>query len=152
MDAIQFLKQEHQKAKAAFSKLMEAPPAQRAVLWKELQPELKAHEEVEEACLYDPIEKEGPSDAKLSEWTSTRHEEEVHKVEGLMKDIERLDPRAELWITTIHQIHTALENHIQQEEGEIFPRIQQVWDQSKLATAGREMTEMKAQKQHRAAS
>ena len=43
MDAIEFLKHEHQKAKAAFAKLLEASPDERGALWKELQPELKAH-------------------------------------------------------------------------------------------------------------
>ena len=33
MDAIQFLKQEHQKAKQAFEKLMNAAPAQQGARW-----------------------------------------------------------------------------------------------------------------------
>lgn len=146
MDAIQFLKQEHQKAKTAFGKLLEAAPAQRGALWKELRPELKAHEEIEEACLYGPIDEDGPSDPKLSEWVSDRHEGEVHEVEALMKETQRLEPQDERWLATVRQIHTALENHIRQEEGDIFPRISQVWDQSKLAKAGEEMSEMKAEK------
>jgi hemerythrin-like domain-containing protein len=146
MDAIQFLKQEHQKAKAAFGKLLEAPPAQRGALWKELQPELKAHEAIEEACLYGPLEEEGPSDAKLSEWVSDRHEEEVSEVEGLIKKTERLDPKDDAWLATVREIHSALENHIKQEEGEIFPRVGQVWDGKRLAQAGEEMSEMKTEK------
>src|SRR5215467_11170412 len=55
MDAIQFLKQEHRKAKGAFAGLLEADPDKREELWEELQPELKAHEEIEEACLYGPL-------------------------------------------------------------------------------------------------
>src|SRR5262245_49323751 len=146
MDAIQFLKQEHQKAKAAFGKLLEAPPAQRGALWKELRPELKAHEAIEEACLYGPLEEETPSDAKLSEWVSDRHQEEVGQVEALIKKTERLDPKDEAWLATVRQIHSALENHIKHEEGEIFPRIGQVWDGKRLAQAGGEMSEMKTEK------
>jgi iron-sulfur cluster repair protein YtfE (RIC family) len=146
MDAIQFLKQEHQKAKAAFGKLLEAPPAQRGALWKELQPELKTHEAMEEACLYGPIEEEGPSDPKLSEWVSDRHEEEVAEVEDLIKKTGTLDPKDDAWLATVEQIHSALENHIKQEEGEIVPRIGQVWDGKRLAKAGEEMSDMKAEK------
>jgi hemerythrin-like domain-containing protein len=146
MDAIQFLKQEHQKAKAAFGKLLEASPAQRGPLWKELQPELKAHEAIEEACLYGPIEEDGPSDPRLSAWVSERHEEEIGEVEGLIKKTERLDPKDDAWLETIRAIHSALENHIEQEEGEIFPRIGQVWDAKRLARAGEEMSEMKTEK------
>ena len=142
MDAIQFLKQEHQKAKAAFGKLLEASPAQRGALWKRLQPELKAHEAIEEACLYGPIEDEQPSDPRLSEWVTDRHAEEVSEVEGLIKKTDRLDPTDDAWLETVRSIHSALEKHIAQEEGEIFPRIGQVWDAGRLAKAGQEMSEM----------
>ena len=146
MDAIQFLKQEHQKAKAAFGKLLEAPPAQRGALWKELQPELKTHEAIEEACLYGPLADEAPSDPKLSEWVSDRHEEEVAEVEALIKKTERLDATDEAWLGAVRAIHSALENHIKQEEGEIFPRIGRVWDAQRLAKAGEEMKEMHSEK------
>ena len=43
MDAIQFLKQEHEKAKAAFATVLKAPPKTRGSLWAKLQPELEAH-------------------------------------------------------------------------------------------------------------
>jgi hemerythrin-like domain-containing protein len=143
MDAIQFLKQEHQKAKTAFGKLLAAAPAKRGGLWEELQPELKAHEEIEDACLYGPLAAERPSDPKLSEWVSDKHEEEVAEVEGLIEKTERLDPQDDRWLATIQQIHSALENHIHQEEGEIFPRISKVWDQARLEKAGEEMNGMK---------
>jgi hemerythrin-like domain-containing protein len=146
MDAIQFLKQEHQKAKAAFDKLLAASPAKRGALWKELQPELKAHEEIEEACLYAPLEKGGPSDAKLAEWVSDGHEEEVSEVEGLIEKTGRLDAQDERWLTTVKQIHTALEKHIKQEEGDVFPRIGEEWDSARLEQVGRQMGEMKSEK------
>lgn len=146
MDAIQFLKQEHQKAKAAFAKVLAATPAKRGELWRELQPELKTHEKIEETCLYAPLAEERPSDTKLREWVTDMHQEEVDEVEGLIAKTERLDPEDEGWLTTVQQIHTALENHISQEEGEIFPRISKAWDQAKMTKAGEEMSGMKAHK------
>jgi iron-sulfur cluster repair protein YtfE (RIC family) len=145
-DAIQFLKQEHQKAKAAFGKLLAAPPARRGELWEEIQPELKAHEEMEDACLYGPLAEERPSDAKLSEWVSDRHEEEVAEVESLIEKTKRLDPRDDRWFATIQQIHTALESHIRREEGDIFPRISKAWDHARLAKVAEEMSGMKGDK------
>ena len=92
MDAIQFLMREHQKAKAAFAKVLTARPAEREALWDELQPELEAHEEIETQCLYDPLSEEGSSDSRLVEWVSDGHEEEVQKVEALIEEMEGLDP------------------------------------------------------------
>jgi hemerythrin-like domain-containing protein len=146
MDAIQFLEQEHEKAKTAFGKLLEAQPAERGGLWKALQPELKAHEELEEACLYGPIEGDGVADAKLSGWVSGRHEGEVREVEGLIEQTERLDPKEARWLATVRQIHDALQRHIREEEGEIFPRIARAWTPDRLEKAGAEMRDMKAGK------
>jgi hypothetical protein len=58
MDAIQFLKQEHKKAKATLKKVLKASPESRGALWTELEPELKAHEQIEDACLYGPLARE----------------------------------------------------------------------------------------------
>ena len=149
MDAIQFIKQEHTKAKAAFATLLEAAPARRAAIWNELAPELKAHEEIEEACLYGPLLDEGPTDPKLVEWVSDKHSDEVEKVENLIEKTESLDPKDVGWLTIAKEIHSALEQHILQEEGEIFPRVAQFWDQDRLREAGEEMTEMKAEKSGR---
>ena len=146
MNAIQFLEREHEKAKAAFGKLMAATPADRGRLWKELQPELKAHEEIEEACLYGPLEQDGVDDAKLSGWVSDQHEEQVQEVEGLIEQTERLDPKEPSWLATVRKIHDALARHIQQEEGEIFPRIARAWSRDRLEQAGTEMSDMQAGK------
>ena len=110
MDAIEFLKQEHQKAKHAFETLLDAAPAQRGARWEELKPELKAHEKIEEQCLYGPIARDGASDPALSEWVSDRHQDEVHEVEGLIKETEQLDPEDETWLATVRQIKSALES------------------------------------------
>ena len=146
MDAIKFLEQEHEKAKAAFAKLLEAPPTERGRLWKALQPELKAHEELEEACLYGPIESAGVGDDKLAAWVSDRHEGHVREVEGLIEQSERLEPKEPRWLATVRQIHDALQRHIQEEQGEIFPRIARAWDRDRLERAGAEMADMKAGK------
>jgi iron-sulfur cluster repair protein YtfE (RIC family) len=146
MDAIQFLKQEHQKAKQAFEKLMDAAPAQRGARWEELKPELKAHEKIEEQCLYGPIARDGASDPALSEWVSDRHQDEVHGVEGLIEETEGLDPEDETWLATVRQIKSALENHIRKEEQDIFPQIGRIWNRTRLEEAGREMSQGKAEK------
>jgi hemerythrin-like domain-containing protein len=146
MDAIQFLKQEHERAKRAFATLLGTPPAERGARWSELVPELKVHEKIEEQCLYGPIARDGASDPALSAWVTDRHQDEVHEVEGLIEEMESLDPEDERWLLTVRQIKAALDNHIQQEEEDIFPRIGRIWDQHRLEEVGREMNESKAEK------
>jgi iron-sulfur cluster repair protein YtfE (RIC family) len=146
MNAIQFLKQEHQTAKAAFAKVLQASPTKRGDLWEELAPELEAHEQIEDACLYEPLAREaGGKDAKLAEWRE-KHQSEVDDVEGLIGEIDELDPEDDTWLAKVKKVHESLANHIQEEEGEIFPRISKVWNEARLAQAGKKMQEMKAEK------
>src|SRR5258705_13345360 len=98
MDAIQFLKQEHKKAKATLKKVLKASPESRGALWTELEPELKAHEQIEDACLYGPLAREaGRTDAKLGRWRA-KHQKEGGRVEGLIEEIESLDPGDKAWV------------------------------------------------------
>ena len=144
MNAIQFLKQEHETAKAAFEKVLRASPETRGELWQKLSPELAAHEQMEDACLYGPLSREaGGKDPKLAGWRK-KHQAEVDEVEGLMDEIEDLLPQDEKWLTKVKQVHASLKTHIQEEEGEIFPRISKVWDEARLEQAGTQMKEMKS--------
>ena len=146
MDAIQFLKQEHLKAKAAFEDVLKAAPESRGGLWTTLQPELVAHEQMEDACLYAPLARDaGQKDSKLTDWRKT-HQNEVDKVEGLIKELGKLDAKDASWLTKLKAVHASLESHIREEEQDIFPRISKVWDDTKLKQAGTEMKEMKAKK------
>jgi iron-sulfur cluster repair protein YtfE (RIC family) len=146
MDAIQFLKQEHEKAKAAFGKVLKAAPETRGQLWTKLQPELEAHEQIEDACLYEPLLRDAATtDSKLADWRKT-HQNEVDKVEGLIKAMRTLEPEATTWLTKLKAVHASLEDHIREEEQDIFPRISKVWDEAKLKQAGTDLEEMNAKK------
>ena len=145
MDAIQFLKQEHQNAKTAFEKVLKAAAETRGALWTTLQPELEVHEQIED-LLYEPLARAaGKTDPKLAEWPKT-HQTEVDKVDGLIKAMETLDPKDASWLTKLTAVHASLESHIREEEQDIFPRIRKVWNDDKLAQVGTAMKEMKAKK------
>ena len=142
MQAIQFLKQEHGKAKAAFQEIEGAPAGQRRGLWMKLHPELELHEKMEEQHLYGPAAREVQVDASLAEY-ETAHHREVQEAEGLIKEINRLEPSGDAWLATVKKLRGALEQHIRQEEQEIWPKIERAWDAARLEEAGRQMAAMK---------
>ena len=151
VNAIQFLKQEHQKAKAAFGKVLQASPQQRGGLWQGLAPELKLHEEIEDTCLYEPLARDAASkDKELAEWRQ-RHQAEVAKVGGLLETIHGLRADEAAWLGKVKEVHGALEHHIEEEESTIFPRIGKVWDEGRLERAGAQMAEMKSKHMGRVA-
>jgi iron-sulfur cluster repair protein YtfE (RIC family) len=151
MNAIQLLKSEHEKAKQAFQEIQAASASQRASLWAKLEPELKVHEEMEEVALYGLVAQEpGSTDQTLKEWHE-HHHEEVAEAEALIQEIDGLDSTGGDWVEKVEELQEALEHHIEEEEGDIWPRIQEAWDQSKLEYAGQQMETLKRQKMSRAA-
>jgi hemerythrin-like domain-containing protein len=141
MHAIRHLKQEHGKAKAGFQEIESAPQAQRQALWKKLRPELEHHEQEEERCLYGPVAREVQQDQMLADWERTHHHQ-VQEAENLIREIDHLDPADQKWLAAVQKLRSTLEQHIQKEEGQIWPRIEQVWDAARLEEAGRQMEAM----------
>ncbi len=151
MDAIQMLKQEHEQAKKIFGEIEQASEETRAQLWKKLKPELKVHEQLEEAALYGPVAREvGSKDAKLSDWEA-HHREEVSELESMIQEIGELEVSDPEWIEKVKELQQTLEHHIEEEEGDVWPRIQRVWDHEKLTYVGEQMAKMKRQKTQQAA-
>ena len=151
MNAIELLKNEHEKAKRAFGEIQAASADQRAQLWAKLEPELKVHEQMEEAALYGPVASEvGSRDETLREWQEVHHDE-VTEAEALIQEISGIDSTTDEWMEKIEELQETLEHHIQEEEGDIWPRIQRVWDESKLEHAGEQMETLKRQKMPHAA-
>lgn len=151
MDALEFLRQEHQKAKAAFGRIEGAPAEERGRIWNELKPELEVHEQIEEACVYGPVAAEaGANDPVLADWAD-RHQGEVEEVEEIFEEIEELDSKDPEWIARVAEVRSSLETHIEEEEDDIFPRISQAWDRSRLEQAGAKLQQMKSDKMRRAA-
>ena len=141
MNAIQFLKKQHEEAKAGFQKIEDASEGQRGKLWEHLSPELKLHEQMEEKHLYGPVSKETKEPA-LTSWPE-RHAREVHEAEQLIAAITRRSPQGSEWLQEVKHLHTALEAHIREEEQDIWPRIEKAWDRTQLEDAGKKMEAMK---------
>jgi hemerythrin-like domain-containing protein len=151
MNAILLLKNEHEKAKLMLGEIQAASAEQRGRLWAKLEPELKVHEQMEEAALYGPVaEAIGSTDQELKEWPE-HHHEEVTELEALIQEIGGLDPTDDQWMEKVEELQQTLAQHIEEEEGDIWPQIEQVWDQSRLEQAGQQMETLKRQKTPRAA-
>lgn len=139
MNAIEFLKKEHKKAKAEIKKIEQASPKQRGRLWARLAPELERHEQLEATYFYGPLAAEvGSSDETLANWPE-QHEEQVREATALIDEISRTSPSDSGWIERIRVLESALLGHIQTEEQEIWPRARKAWDDARLEEAGRQM-------------
>ena len=136
MDALEVLKQAHREAESTFQQIQQASPDERGALWAKLKPQLTAHEQYEDQFVYGPISKEAQGrDATLASWDQ-RHDAEVSQVNNLIAQVGQMDPEDQRWMQTINQVQMTLQQHIQEEEQQIFPRIRQFWGQDRLDEAG----------------
>jgi Hemerythrin HHE cation binding domain len=135
MNAIAFLKEQHEEAKRGFQGIAQGRPEQRGILWAALRPKLKLHEQLEETHVYGPAAQDARLTDPLASWPA-RHQEEVREAERLMETIDRQPAGEGEWMRTVEQLRTALERHIQEEESKIWPAITRVWDEGRLDQVG----------------
>jgi hypothetical protein len=122
MNAITFLKEQHEEAKRGFQGIERGGPEARGTLWAALKPKLKLHEQLEEAHVYGPVAQDARVTDRLASWPA-RHQEEVREAERLMDTVDRQPAGGAEWMSSVEQLRTALERHIQVEESEIWPAI-----------------------------
>jgi hypothetical protein len=146
MNALDWLKTEHEKAKKKFAEIEGARPEGRGELWKKLEPELEVHEIVERMHLYGPVARTSEArGTKLEEW-DRRHTEEVDEVKDVIGTMADADPASDDWLSNLGEVKSLLEEHIGEEENEIWPEIRRIWDAARLEEAGAKMEETHSEK------
>jgi hemerythrin-like domain-containing protein len=137
MDAIALLKADHDKVKRLLNDLettTERGIKTRAELFSTIKGELTLHEIVEEEIFYPELKAHPKArDVVLEGY------EEHHVVDLLMSELEALDVSDETWGAKALVMKENIEHHIEEEEGEMFPKARQVFDKAELEDLGRRM-------------
>ncbi|HEV7666301.1 MAG TPA: hemerythrin domain-containing protein [Chloroflexota bacterium] len=141
MDVLEFLTDEHDEAKAVFRKLEKAEGAQASKLFEQLKSMLTLHEEMEETYFYPKLKEE-----KATEEIVLEGYQEHHVMDLLIEELSELKPSAEVWAPKIKVLQENTEHHIEEEEGELFPKVRKIWNADKREQVGRQMQTMKAKR------
>jgi hemerythrin-like domain-containing protein len=143
MNAIHLLRTMHADTKVRFKVILGADnPARAAEQWQDLQPLLELHEQMEDRCLYAPLFEEMGPGTPLGDW-EIQHSADAAIVQQLVQLANELDPGSPEWRMAIGRVVDTLNKHVTDEEGQIFGRIEQVWDTARLEQAGEHMQRMK---------
>jgi hemerythrin superfamily protein len=141
MDVLEFLTDEHDEAKAVFKKLDKAEGAQATRLFEQLKSMLSLHEELEETFFYPRLKEE-----KATEDLILEGYQEHHVMDVLIDEISKLKPSAEEWAPKIKVLQENTEHHIEEEEGELFPKVRKIWDADQRDKVGRQMQDEKTRR------
>jgi hypothetical protein len=149
VDALKLLKHDHDEVKTMLSDLegtTERAEKTRVAGLAELKSELEVHEAIEEEIFY-PALKEHPKTKDLA----LEGYEEHHVVDMVMGELEGVDVSDETWMAKFTVMKENLEHHIEEEEGEMFPQAEKVFDVSELDALGDRMLARKEELQAQSA-
>jgi hemerythrin superfamily protein len=147
LDALALLKEDHQKVKkllGEIEKTTERGVKTREQLFEKLVHELTIHEQIEEQIFY-PAVKERAEKKELKELVTESYEEH-HFVDTVKAEIEGTPLDAEEWAAKLKVMMENIEHHaFEEEEGKMFPKVQEAFTKSELEDLGTQMAELKQQ-------
>jgi hemerythrin-like domain-containing protein len=142
MDAITLLRDDHQSIEKLFKRFEKA--GDRAYVTKRqivdrIIEELSIHAAVEEQIFY-PVARATVPD---TEDITLESLEEHQVVKWLLADLEKLDPEAERFDAKVKVLIDSVRHHIEEEEGEFFPKVRDELGRNALTDLGEQLNEAK---------
>jgi hemerythrin superfamily protein len=141
MDLYQLIKQDHQKVRRLFERLDEADdgtPAQ-ARLFGELKQALDLHAEVEEKYFYPALRRHAEAKDLIEEALAEHRE-----VREALDELDRADKEDGRWAAELSDLREDVEDHIEEEESEIFAIAAKLLDTAQTEAIARDIEQEKA--------
>ena len=139
MNALELLKQDHQKVKGLFQDVRKSSDrGKQKELFDKIDTELHIHTHIEETVFYPAIEEQ----EKLKDMVAEALEEH-QEAKMVLEELEELGADNHDFGSKLQQLMEAVEHHIDEEEGEMFPKIRQVFDEDELEQLGEELESAK---------
>jgi hemerythrin superfamily protein len=139
MNALEILKQDHQKVKGLFLEARDATDiGKRKDLFNQIDTELEVHAHIEETVFYPAIE-----DHEELKDMVTEALEEHEEAKSLLEELEELGVESHEFGSKLQQLMEAVEHHVEEEEGEMFPKIREVFEEDELEHLGQDLESAK---------
>ena len=143
MDAITLLENDHKKVEGLFARFEKLTP--RAVktmrdLNEQIIHELAVHAAIEEQVFY-PAVRECVPEADFNVLESL---EEHHVVKWTLSELDGMDPEHERFRAKMMVLIESVRHHVEEERGELFPKVRKALDRQALADLGQALESAKA--------
>jgi iron-sulfur cluster repair protein YtfE (RIC family) len=135
MHALELLKSDHQKVSELFAQA-EASQSEgnRGQIFEKIKTELETHTHIEETVFYPRLEQE----EDLKDMVAEAYEEHS-EVKNLLREIEALSGDSSEFDAKLKELQENVEHHVEEEEEEMFPVVEQNFDASALKELGKQM-------------
>ncbi|HZR10790.1 MAG TPA: hemerythrin domain-containing protein [Myxococcales bacterium] len=136
MDAIELLKMQHEEAKKLFEQIEAAEDEKKEDLFEQLADALAVHATIEEKHFY-PATKNARTEELLQEAV-----EEHLGVKRLIADLLEMSPEDAQFDAKVKVLREQVEHHVEEEEGELFPKVRKMFKEDELDDLGVVMQDM----------
>jgi hemerythrin superfamily protein len=136
MEALELLKEDHQKVKELFEQAEDCEPGtEQKRIFRQIKTELETHTRIEESVFYPAMQKHEELKAMVRESL-----EEHKKVKSLLKEMENLVDDSKKFESKLQALMENVEHHAEEEEeGKMFPRVRRIVDRATLDKLGQEL-------------
>ena len=142
MDAFNLLKADHRKVEELFEQLESARGQAKMRVFEEIKAELELHTHIEETVFYPALEK-----PKQTHDLTLEAYEEHDVVKKLLQELSRAKTANEEWEAKAKVLQENVEHHVEEEEGELFPKAEAALSEEQIETLGEQMEAEKERKQ-----
>jgi hemerythrin superfamily protein len=138
MNAIELLKSDHRTVEQLFQKVKATEDSEHKALFEKIKEELEIHTHIEETIFYPKMREEPELEDIILEGIEEHHQAKIflRELSALSEDSEKFEPKLKVLMEDIT-------HHVQEEEGEMFPKIEEVFDEAILNELGAEMEKEK---------
>ena len=138
MNAIELLKSDHDKVDKLFQKVKATEEGEHKELFEKIKFELDTHTHIEEKVFYPRLREEEELEDITLEGIEEHHQAKMflRELSNLSDDSEKFEPKLKVLMEDIT-------HHVQEEEGQMFPKVEKVIDAEELEELGKLMEEEK---------
>lgn len=147
MNALELLKQDHQKVKKLLTSAKEVQDKnEQKKLFREIKTELDTHASIEESIFYPAVqEHEDLKDMVLEAL------EEHRQVKTLLRELSRVTAGSDKFKAKLKVLTDNVEHHAEEEEeGKLFPKVRKAFNSRELDELGQELEAAKTRRLRRA--
>lgn len=136
MNAIELLKEDHDKVDKLFQKVKATEESEHPAIFEQIKMELDVHTHIEETIFYPRMLEDG--DEELQDIVKEGIEEH-RQAKMFLRELSNLSENSDKFEPKLKVLMEDIEHHVQEEEGEMFKMVEEQFDASVLEELGKEM-------------
>ncbi|MFN2500803.1 MAG: hemerythrin domain-containing protein [Pyrinomonadaceae bacterium] len=141
MNAIELLKDDHDKVEGLFEQVKANEDGDNTAVFEQIKMELDVHAHIEETIFYPRLIEEGDEELKK---ITLEGIEEHRQVKMFLRELSNLADESEKFAPKLKVLIEDVEHHVQEEEGQMFLLVKEQFDEAVLEELGAEMEAEKA--------